>query len=353
MRAPDPTALLQAASTYADLTGDAVDADASDPTLPHNAALWSAFTRKTVRLPRGGHEGEWLLLELGLKPVLRQWLPEPRLAAFAARCRRRGLVFEVGASDGVGRGPKEGVLVYVARDAGAAAEARDVEAELLRGQQGADLDSASTGTEASPASADRQTRDAVAARALGTLLGFPTCCIDAFVDVARDGRDEKSGMLRRALAHTDAFHPRLNNLSLGAFHYIGWYPCRFDCPDSLRIAGQAAAELKRRDEAAFVVTERILARPRHWVSERRQLIFSGRVTGQGLRFKAVRTPWALDGDDRHVALEWIFYRSVAAPLTEGGALVPGDDAWTLFRRDRPPQPWRPPAGGLFVPFGVG
>ena len=399
---PTPDELAAAAPAYAASTGRPIDATSFDPTRPENAAAWAAFSRRTVRLPRGGHEGEWLLLELGLKPVLRQWLPPERLDGFAARCARRGLVFARGSAEGIGREARRDCLVYVARDAGRAEAARDAETALLarQGQPRAD--------------ATRRAGDADAARALGALLGFPACCIDAFVAVARDGRDEKAGMLRYALLRSEAFHARLNNLSLGAFHYIGWSPCRFDCPDSLAIASRAAEELRRRDEAAFVVVERILARPRLWFEERRQLIFSGRFEGGVLRFKAVRTPWALDGDDRHRALEWLHYADVAGPLIGGGALVPGgtgrarpratggapgpgrrgrakprttgcapdpgqsegtagapgpdqaegtrpgpeqgglgagEAAWTLHRAGREPMPWSPSAGGLFVPFG--
>jgi hypothetical protein len=335
-----PAELEDASTGHAAFLGRAVEPASFDPSRPEHHAAWAAFARRSVRLPRGGHEGEWLLLELGLKPVLRQALPEARMDAFAARCARRGLVFARGGSAGVGREAQAGDLVYVARDLGLAEAARDVEAELLRAQRTALDDGA------------RRRRDADAARALGELLGFPPCCVDAFVQVARDGRDEKAGMLEHALARSEAFHPRLNNLSLAAFHYIGWSPCRFDCPASLAIADAAAAELRRRDEAAWAVVDRLLARPRLWSDERRQLIFAGRWRDGALRFRSVQTPWALDADDRHRATEWLHYATWATPLVGGGALVPGPAAWTLHRAGAPPRPWPPPPGPP-IPWGKG
>lgn len=350
-----PEELVAAAPAHAAWIGHSVDPLAYDPARPEHATTWSAFTRRSVRLPRGGHEGEWLLLELGLKPVLRSWLFDARLDALAPRCRRRGLVLVRGSAAGIGRpapradlhgpapnatpGPRRAPagLVYVARDRGQAEAARDAESALLADQRQVTDDDT------------RRRRDAHAARILGGLLGFPRCCVDAFSEVARDGRDERAGMLEHALAHSEAFAPRLNNLSLGAFHYIGWSPCRFDCAPSLAIADEAAAELRRRDQGAFVVVERILGRPRLWFDERRQLIFSGRFADGVLRFGSVRTPWALDGDDRHRALEWLFYAELAPLLIGGGALVQDGDGWTLHRSGEPPRPWSH-RGGLFLPF---
>ncbi len=359
VRLATPAELADAAPGHAAFVGRPVDPAEFDPTLPQHHAAWAAFSARTVRLPRGGHEGEWLLLELGLKPVLRQALPATRLPAFAARCARRGLVFARGSSVGVGREAQDGDLVYVARDLAQAEAARDTEAALLAAQRGGD-DGEGGGASGAIASditstpaPTRRLRDAHAARALGALLGFPPCCVDAFVQVARDGRDEKAGMLDHALAASRAFHPRLNNLSLGAFHYIGWSPCRFDCPASLALADQSADALQKRDEAAWLVVDRLLARPRFWSDERRQLIVSGRWDGRALRFKSVRTPWALDADDRHRASEWLYFADAAGELIGGGALVPGQEGWTLHRAGREPSAWAPPKEARWLPWGWG
>ena len=175
---------------------------------------------------------EWLALVAGVKPALRLWRPAARARAEAAAAARRGFAVELIALG-------ERALVYVARTPAAARALRDAEAAALPGQ---------------PAGAPF---DPAPHRALGALLGFPPCCVEAFVariargaDVAADGgrADEAWIAATEAAARSTRLDARCNVFERD--RRPGWLshePCAFDCAASVAYADRVIAAARAHD----------------------------------------------------------------------------------------------------------
>ena len=75
------------------------------------------------------------------------------------------------------------------------------------------------------------TGDLDGTRAMGNLLGYPDCCVEAFMSSPHPGMDSLN--LVRSLLETDTPpNSLLNSYSEVAF-LPGFHPCRFDCPNAL------------------------------------------------------------------------------------------------------------------------
>jgi hypothetical protein len=188
---------------------------------------------------------EWTALQAELKPAVRMTMPEPRAHALAARMRPRGVACAIGPTN------KEGeVALYVARDPGRVAALVAAERRTL------------------DAADDAAARIAGHA-ALGALLGYPSCCVDAFVERARtfDGpasplRSAHEDVVQARAALTSTARPRaeLNSLFWPyRRHLITFYPCAFDCARALRYATALARELAKRAPDATAELLRALA----------------------------------------------------------------------------------------------
>lgn len=175
---------------------------------------------------------EWTALQAELKPAVRMTMPEPRAHALAARMRARGVACESGPTNEEGE-----VALYVAREPGRVAALVAAERRTL--EAGADADARLAGH-----------------AALGALLGYPECCVEAFLERARtfDGpasplhrSHEDTVHARAALANATRPRAHLNSLFWPyRRHLITFYPCAFDCPRALRYATALAQELARR-----------------------------------------------------------------------------------------------------------
>ncbi len=189
---------------------------------------------------------EWLALLAGVKPALRLLRDARRAQAEAAAARRRGFAIEV-----VALGAR--AIVYVARTPAAARAVRDAEAAALPGQ------------------APRARFDPAPHEALGALLGFPPCCVVAFVariargaDVAADGGRAHEDWIAatEAAARSAALDARANVFERD--HLPGWLshePCRFDCPASLAYADRVIAVARAHDRVGADHLARRLAAP--------------------------------------------------------------------------------------------
>lgn len=191
---------------------------------------------------------EHIAFRLGFKPALRL-RPGPALDRERARAEARGL------STRVRLGGSGQEILYVARDEERAAALLEAEAVSL------------CGTNAS----------IEGHRELGRLLGYPRCCVDAFVARLTElespivGQSEDHLAVRDALGRTEIAHGRLNPTPQdGGSTLISYYPCRFDCTVSLRYG-----------EAVFgKIAERW---PRHSGEVRRRLMAPVTITPQGAR----------------------------------------------------------------------
>ena len=106
-------------------------------------------------------DAEWIAFVAGLKPAIRRTVDPADLARVEAQLRAAGAV--VLRARGTARlGAREQAVLYAARTADHAGALREAEEGVLPGQSGA------------PDAADRH-------RAVGRLLGFPACCVEAFL----------------------------------------------------------------------------------------------------------------------------------------------------------------------------
>jgi hypothetical protein len=122
---------------------------------------------------------------------------------------------------------------------------------------------------------DRMAHDAQADQtaALGSLLGYPSCCVKSFSALER--RWPNRLPVQDAMKRTRYFHPRLNNLSLNRFTWISWFPCRFDCPESIRLANAAADALAKDNPALVRMIDEQLGKPRVYWADQHQAVLEG------------------------------------------------------------------------------
>ncbi len=193
---------------------------------------------------------EWIALLTGLKPGLRAWIAAEQAAGLAAAARRRGFAVE---SVPWARDGDPAVIVYVARTPFAARALRDAEAPIL--PHGS--------PHTRPPSFD-------AHRRLGEALGYPPCCVEAFVarlvrgaevlpDCAHAHEDHVAAV--DAASRSQAFLPALNVFPLGAQHrgFLPYYPCRFDCVPSRDFAEHVHAAMQRTQPEVAARIDAVLA----------------------------------------------------------------------------------------------
>ncbi len=111
-------------------------------------------------------------------------------------------------------------------------------------------------------------------RSLGSLLGYPRCCVEAFTAAGPDATT--SSLLRAAHRRSEAFHWQLNVLDpVSPFTLLPHLPCRFDCPESLAMASRLASVLD--DVFPFLAgaARRALGRPWLWWDASRGVALEG------------------------------------------------------------------------------
>lgn len=359
-------------------------------------ALAGWFDAPQPALGMGANEGEWLMLELGLKPVLRQTLDPQDVERLRERCRREGwelLVVEQGRPateprwraelrlrlggaervDGAATAPLLRSRVYVGRALSALERLAELESGVTPHQYVAPTSPvivavkaalrAATGALGPRLRGFRRLADLQTPRArrraramrqrvlqIGEALGYPPCCAEHFA--AFPHMHDNRQPIASAAAATARFDPLLNNLSLSLPHLIPWTPCRFDCPASLEVARRVDDELARRSPVGHDALARLLALPRLYVDDRRQLLFDGELRDGWLHYRAVHTPCAFDRSRRLRGLEWAFFCDVAPPLLGGDRLRIADRSWTVASGERTVREL-PAPDGVWLPFGRG
>lgn len=188
-----------------------------------------------------GPELERLAFAIGIKPALRIQVPAAQAEAAARRWRAKGLHAEAA-----------GELIYVAREAARVEALREVEAPIRPG-----------GPRLTP-----DTSVLAAHREVGRLLGYPGCCVAAFLErvergvtVRRVGTEasERFVAAEDALLRSERLHARLNFLLPRREALVPFDPCRFDCEPALAYAtALLEAREARRPEAAAALRERLV-----------------------------------------------------------------------------------------------
>jgi hypothetical protein len=196
---------------------------------------------------------EWLALLDGLKPGLRLWRDDARALAELRAAERRGLATARTPLPPGPRGPQS--IIYLARTPAAARALQALEAAILPTRGVAALTAA----------------DVEQHRGLGAALGYPACCIDAFVGrlgrgVTRlaDGSSahEDFVAVAEAVARSRAMHARLNMFPRDhGSTWLSHVPCGFDCALSIAYAAALRAAFAVREPAAAIALDAALAEP--------------------------------------------------------------------------------------------
>ncbi len=196
---------------------------------------------------------EWLAVEHRVKPALRVTLPPSRVDDYVKRIRASGMSHVAADRVAALPGRSEQAVLYVAHDLDTADRVRDAESTILPGLP-------SRPPDASVLDAHRR---------LGAALGYPSCCVEAFLRrLVRGVTRRQNGasahedfvMAEDAVSQTTTFHGRLNNLLFDRqVRLISFYPCRFDCPEGLSRANGVHTMLKRVAPTAATRLERELA----------------------------------------------------------------------------------------------
>ncbi len=212
-----------------------------EPSLPPRSRTVSAGP-PAITDPRE-LDGERTAFELGLKPAIRQLL-DPRDAPWAAAMFVRGGAAVAAALAGL---PHSHAVLMVAPTL---ADARAMlDAELVQFERD-------------------DTRSLDGARELGRRLGYPPCCVEAFLaKVSRAAETKAPELGRDNWQRVDAAwvarpNPRINSLLFGELlGLISFDPCRFDCPAAAQIANALFERLAQSAPVAAAALDRQLARP--------------------------------------------------------------------------------------------
>ena len=331
---------------YEQVTGRRVPPELLDPSREDVRAAYAAFLAAPFRIRLGGNDAEWAALRLGIKPMVRevvspvQWRSmRPTYEAmgyatlaletavseepFEGYTFERGLqgqkeargTFGADADDRhIGRVSGDAsfddrVIVYVGRDRARLEKARDLDAVFIGRRAGEE--------------------EAAFIDAMGGLLGYPLCCTSAFSHLVRTYSNRRP--VRDALARTRRPAPLLNNLSLGIFHYIAWFPCRYDCPESLAKVRPVDAHYRSVAPREREKVLHALSMPRVYLDDRRQVLLDGRATTDGVvRYRSVHTPFTFDRQAATAAFDWVFYADVVRSIALGDELrVSGSELFVL------------------------
>jgi hypothetical protein len=296
------------------------------------AAARDAARERPVVYPLGSGQAEEVALAAGLRPLIRQLLDARTLRQAQARFERAGL------STGVAQrvyGPTRNGWDHTPEALGAGDPGS--RQALFVGRDRGRIDQAIACDLAKTDDADRE---------LGRLLGYPRCCVEAFVATSRH-RLNTDLYAATAERTRGASRPRLNALDLGVFHFISWNPCSFDCAWSL-IYADAVAERLRRRYADFVARiDEALAAHRLVLLDEVQLSIRGPFDGTSISIdevwptardrhpSAALDPDALEAVARVLALA---RRAKRLQVTMEGLLLDGERV-------------RGTRGAFLVPFG--
>ena len=294
--------LRDALESYRPLLGRRLAFEDVDPRSPGLRDAYRTFSNASLVLDVAPDLGEWADFEGGRKPMLRLVLDEAAWASFRETSASKG--YAIANVDRTVRESEDGRLVpsderarvvgFVGREERDVTEAARIDGELL-------------------ASGSSPETWRTLGRRLGALLGYPRCCVDHFVELAADaGKDE---VVRSVARGSGRFLPWLNNVSMSVYHAISWFPCRYDCEASARVARAVDERVRAAAGRKYPRLRRYLAMPRLYFDDRRQLIFEGATERDGrVQFRGVHTPFTFHRRRDDVLGDWLFHAEVVTRL---------------------------------------
>jgi hypothetical protein len=337
--------LREALDTYERLTGRRPSMDDVNPRSPHANPHYRDFCRTRYRVTVEPSRGEWIALELGIKPMLRLVVEASDWPELRMSCESRGYAtamihFPVQEShlDGTTKPSAPAktdpsvhrIVAFVGRDREELEEAASVDGEML-------LEDVS----------EHAWR--VQGRRLGELLGYPPCCVDHFVNTP--GNSENIDVIRRIARRSTRFDPLLNNLSMSVVHATCWFPCRYDCAASLKLAREVDRQLAAEQPGQQGLVRRMWGMPRLYFDERRQLMFDGSVVKDRVQYRAVHTPFTFDRNAAHAVLDWVFHMDIARRLTNADELDVRGKVIRVMRESRVIEEIELGEEPVLLPFG--
>ncbi len=136
-----------------------------------------------------------------------------------------------------------------------------------------------------------------AVEAMGALMGYPPCCVAAFIEQQTRGDNVDNERLTFRRAPSEALHPLLHRV--GGVRLLSHHPCTPSCTGSIRIAETIASVLEAIDPPAAARALEKLARPVLFLDYQRRLELQGSWDGDRFR---VDSALALD-EPRHLGLD--------------------------------------------------
>jgi hypothetical protein len=269
----------------------------------------SAPERRTVDV-------EWRAFEAGAKPALRVSATPAEAPPIATRYAAAGA--SVVTSDVITLRGQPTVIVYVARSEGDAAALLNAERRLI----------------------EWPTRRArrLATLELGELLGYPSCCVRAFVRRNHGGAAEWLAALATRKRGHDAYLgardanvprpvPRINPLLMPERRsFISFDPCRYDCPAAIAVADSCVAALEGADANWVELALLELARPIAVAASGARAHVELERASTGSRVAAAEAPRDTSGDAREADRE--LARVLVGRTVGRGGLVRGWPAYS-------------------------
>lgn len=172
---------------------------------------------------------------------------------------------------------------------------------------------------------------------MGRALGYPECCIEAFVEAGPDATTWE--MLGRAHPRSRAFSWLLNVLDpRSSFPLIPHVPCRFDCGPSIALASAVANRLDSVFPGLRGAARRLLARPTLMWPPSFTVAFVGRVLSSGcVEYQALDIIGSAEeaGFPNEMWEALVLGREVR-PTRHGLEITDGQGQTRVFRADFPP-----------------
>ncbi len=209
--------------------------------------MTSRSTRLGLPLPEN-FEMDLYLVECKIREIGKmEQVPDTKLDAECARFERSGLHTRAIT------GPDPGLsVIYYSRDHRLLEQATKLErVQRLKRQAG---------------------RRTVAARKLGTLLGYPPCCVESFVSAPRQNDVDILGAFGASLSRP---MPPLMNFFPRGVAPVGWVPCSPTCAQSIKYAERALESMKQDYSLSQEDFENALAGVVLWFSSPLFLQFRG------------------------------------------------------------------------------
>ena len=176
------------------------------------------------------------------------------------------------------------------------------------------------------------------ARQAGSLLGYPSCCVEHFAQVSERGHDAGVGVneaVTRALwARTprpDEPLPYLTS-TYSDLGLVSFYPCNLRCPEALAWARRVEAVITADDKDLAARTLAACARPVLFFRLSFFVLFTGRMQAGSLYYQSFAMN--LQGDPETQRLQRLLCRDLGPLLAAGDRLTVTNQELSIARGDR-------------------